>query len=52
MLQWISQLTDNDLEQFQWLASNKTTDVPLMDAASTIKATRPIKNFIEKKFFG
>ena len=52
MLQWVSQLTDKDLEQYQWLSSNKQTDVPLMDFASSVKATRPIKNFLEKKLFG
>ena len=52
MIQWVCQLTDEDLEQYQWMTSNPKIEVPLMDFATSVKATRPIKHYIETKFYG
>ena len=46
------QLTDKDLEQYQWMTCNPAMEVPLMDFATSVKATRPIKHYIETKFYG
>ena len=52
MIQWVSQLTDQDMEQYQWMTCNPKIEVPLMDFANSVKATRPIKHHIETKFYG
>ena len=51
-VQWVCQLTDKDLEQYQWMTCNPAMEVPLMDFATSVKATRPIKHYIETKFYG
>ena len=52
MIDWVSQLTDADLEQFQYLLSDPAKEVPLMDYDNSVKATAAINNYYEKKFYG
>lgn len=48
MIDWVGQLTDADLEHYQYRLSDPAKEVPLMDFASSVKATKSIANFYEK----
>ena len=51
MVDWACQLTDEDLEGYRYRLSDPTKEVPLMTFASSIKATKAIMNYYEKKMF-
>ena len=52
MVNWVCQMTDAELETFQYRLSDPKKEVPLMTFESSSKATRPIQNYYEKKLYG
>lgn len=52
MINWVSQLTDEDLEHYQYRLSDPAKEVPLMSFATSVKATRSIANYYEKEIYG
>ena len=51
MINWVCQLTDADLERYRYRLSDPAKDVPLLDYATSTKATNAISDYYSKKFY-
>ena len=51
MVNWVSQLTDADLEHYRYRLSDPAKDVPLMNYETSKKVTNPISDYYSKKFY-
>ena len=51
MVNWATHLTEADMEGFRYRLSDPAKEVPLMDFASSVKATKPIEDFFCKKHY-
>ena len=52
MIDWVCSMNEKEASEIQYKLSDKSKEVPIMGFETTEFATRPIKDFSEKKLYG
>ena len=52
MINWVSTMTDEELDEFVYEINDPETEVPLADFNVLERSVLPVHHFFEQKFYG
>ena len=52
MIDWVSQLSDEDLARYNWKSSDSAKDIKFVTLNDSSLCTRAINNYTQKKMYG